>query len=171
MLGINLKHTLAIGTVAAVVLATAGSASAGTHQSGVLYNGHAGLGASAHQPNQTDLEFLAFAPKGPRAEGRWLASHPTHAAGVTDGTSNTIMFAKRAASPRRFSIDRGEGTAVIEPIGTKYTMSLKLRVDATTNEVAVEALETPAVISGDAYDNEMGVRATRLLPDIDDEVL
>jgi hypothetical protein len=34
-------------------------------------NGHAGLGASVYQHNQTDLEFVA----------------------VTDGTSNTIVFA------------------------------------------------------------------------------
>lgn len=26
----------------------------------VIYNGHAGLGASVYQHNQTDLEFLAF---------------------------------------------------------------------------------------------------------------
>ena len=138
MLGINLKRTLAIGSVAAVALATAGSASA------VTYNGHAGLGASAYQHNQTDLEFLA-------------------SAGVTDGTSNTIVFAKQ------FSIDPGEGTAVIASIGTKYTMASALRVDASENEVAIETLE--GLISGDAYDNEMGVRAAWLLPDIDDEVL
>ena len=146
MLGINLKRTLAIGSVAAVALATAGSASAGT------YHGHAGLGASAHQHNQTDLEFLAFAPHSP-------------AAGVTDGTSNTTMFA------RQFSTDPAEGTAVIESIGTKYTMALVPRVDAGKNEVTIETLETAGVTSGDAYDNEMGVRAARLLPDIDDEVL
>ena len=144
MLGIDLKRTLAIGSVAAVALATAGSASA------VTYNGHAGLGASAYQHNQTDLEFLAFSPQ-------------THAAGVTDGTSNTIMFAKQ------FSIDPGEGTAVIASIGTKYTMASALRVDPSKNEVAIETLE--GVISGDAYDNEMGVRAAWLLPNIDDEVL
>jgi hypothetical protein len=88
MLGINLKHTLATVTVAAGILATAGSASAGTHPSGlVLYNGHAGLGAS-----------------------------------VTDGTSNTIMFGTRAAAPK---------AAVIESIGTKYTISSPPQVDAS----------------------------------------
>jgi type IV secretory pathway TrbL component len=63
MFGINLKHSLAIVAVAVAVLAAAGSASAGTHGSGVvLYDGHAGLGASAYQHDQTDLEFLAFSP-------------------------------------------------------------------------------------------------------------
>ena len=85
MFGIKLKHSLATVAVAVGVLAAAGSASAGTHQSGlVAYNGHAGLGASAHQHNQTDLEFLALSPRGPGSD--------TVAAGVTDGTSNTIMF-------------------------------------------------------------------------------
>jgi hypothetical protein len=59
MFGINLKHSLATVAVAVAVVAAAGSASAGTHHSGVLYNGHAGLGASVYQHNQTDLEFLA----------------------------------------------------------------------------------------------------------------
>jgi hypothetical protein len=87
MFGINLKHSLATVAVAAGLLATAGSASAGTPQSGVVaYNGHAGLGASVYQHNQTDLEFLA---------------------GVTDGTSNTIAFGERAARPSGFSIDIG----------------------------------------------------------------
>jgi hypothetical protein len=36
---------------------------------------------SKYQHDQTDLEFLA------------------HAAGITDGTSNTIMFGERAAPP------------------------------------------------------------------------
>jgi hypothetical protein len=56
----------------------------------IQYNGHAGLGASVYQHNQTDLEFLALA------------------AGITDGTSNTIFFGERAAAPPRgFSIDIG----------------------------------------------------------------
>ena len=83
MSGINLKHSLAI--VAVGLLAAAGSASAQTHDPGVVvYSGHAGLGASVYQHNQTDLEL-----------------------GVTDGTSNTIMFGERAAPPRGFSIDIG----------------------------------------------------------------
>ena len=75
MFGINLKHSLATVAVATGLLATAGPASARTYQSDgvVLYNGHAGLGASVYQHNQTDVEFL-------------------------DGTSNTIMFGVRAAS-------------------------------------------------------------------------
>jgi hypothetical protein len=65
-----LKHTLATLAVAAGLLVAAGPANAG-----VLYNGHAGLGASAYQHDQTELEYLA--------------------APVTDGTSNTIMFANK----------------------------------------------------------------------------
>ncbi len=68
----NLKHSLAIAAVAAGVLASAGSASAAP-----VYNGHAGLGASVYQHNQTDVEYVAA---------------------VSDGTSNTIMFG--GAGPR-----------------------------------------------------------------------
>ncbi len=66
MLGINLKHSLAILAVTAGVLSAAGPASAANH---ILYNGHAGLGTSVYQHNQTEHDFLI------------------------DGTSNTIMFA------------------------------------------------------------------------------
>jgi hypothetical protein len=108
MFGINLKHSLATLAVAAGVLAGAGSASAGTHQSGlVAYNGHAGLGASVYQHNQTNLEFLAFSPPGPGSEGFRLRSSDALTASVTDGTSNTIMFGARAAAPRGFSLDIG----------------------------------------------------------------
>jgi hypothetical protein len=69
MFGINLKHSLATVAVTAAVLGAAGPASAGTQQSGVLYNGHAGLG-----------------------------SNTARAAGVSDGTSNTVMFGERAAA-------------------------------------------------------------------------
>ncbi len=63
MYGINLRHCLATIAIAVGALATAGSASAATQELGVIvYNGHAGLGASVYQHNQTDLEFLAFAP-------------------------------------------------------------------------------------------------------------
>ena len=99
MLDINLKRCLATVAVAAGLLAAAGPASAATHDAGVIaYNGHAGLGASVYQHNQTDLEFLALPP---------LGSNDALAAGVTDGTSNTIMFAERAAPASGFSIDIG----------------------------------------------------------------
>ena len=76
MLGINLKHSIATLAVAAGVLTAAGPASAGAVQPSSLigHNGHAGLGANAYQHNQSDLEFLASS--------------------VTDGTSNTVMFAR-----------------------------------------------------------------------------
>ena len=94
MFGINLKHTLATVAVATGVLAAAGSASAATDQSdGVIYNGHAGLGASVYQHNQTDLEFLLSSPQTPGSAGFRLGSR---AAAVSDGTSNTIMFGLRA---------------------------------------------------------------------------
>jgi hypothetical protein len=72
MFRINLKHSLAIAAVTVGVLAPAGAASATP-----VYNGHAGLGASVYQHNQTDTEHLAA---------------------VSDGTSNTIMFGARGAS-------------------------------------------------------------------------
>jgi len=62
MLGINLKHSLATVAVAVGVLIAAGSASAATHQSGlVAYTGHAGLGASAyqHKPDRPRVPRLA----------------------------------------------------------------------------------------------------------------
>ena len=186
MSGINLKYSIAIVAVAAGVGAAAGSASAGTHHSGVLSNGHAGLGASAYQHDQTDLEFLAFSPEQPGSEGSSLGSNGALAAGVTDGTSNTIMAGERAAALSGFSIDigtsesiarggftaplaraatlvgnPGKGTAVIESIGTKYAMFSPRQVDTTENEVAIETYESPAVYSGEM----------RFLPDVDGEVL
>jgi len=67
MLGIDRKHSLATVAVAAALLAAAGPASAATHESRLIsYNGHAGLGASAYQHNQTDLEaaFILMADMG-----------------------------------------------------------------------------------------------------------
>ena len=93
MFHINLKHSLATVAAAAGLLVAAGPASAGTHDADLIaYNGHAGLGASVYQHNQTDLEFLALSHQGPAAEGFPLGSSGARAAGVTDGTSNTIMF-------------------------------------------------------------------------------
>jgi hypothetical protein len=101
MFGINLKHSLATVAVAAGLLAAAGPASAG-----VLYNGHAGLGANAYQHNQTDLEFAAFSPQAPTSEGFWLGSNDALTA-FSDGTSNTMMLGERAAKPKGVSIDIG----------------------------------------------------------------
>jgi hypothetical protein len=49
---LDIKPLLLSAAVAALLVAP-GSASAA-----VIYNGHAGLGASVYQHNQTDLEFL-----------------------------------------------------------------------------------------------------------------
>jgi hypothetical protein len=119
MLGIDLRHSLATVAAAAGLLAAAGSASAATHQSGLIaYNGHAGLGASAYQHDQTDLEFLAFSPQGPGSDGSGLGSN---AAGVADGTSNTIAFGERAAPPRGFSIDVGTSENIAsDGLGADY---------------------------------------------------
>jgi len=86
MLAINFKRSFATAAVAAGVLVTAASASAGTQPSGLVgYNGHAGLSASVYQHNQTDLEFLA--------------------AGAMDGTPNLIAFGARLRTPAGFSLD------------------------------------------------------------------
>ena len=63
----------------------------------IVYNGHAGLGASAYQHNQTDLESLAFSSLAP---------------GVKDGTSNTLAFGGLSVARTRFSIDIGTSETV-----------------------------------------------------------
>jgi hypothetical protein len=68
MFGITRRRSLATIVAVSAVLATATPAGA------VIYNGHAGLGAS-YQHNQTDLEFAAAATQ--------------------DGTSNTLMVGLR----------------------------------------------------------------------------
>jgi hypothetical protein len=75
MFNITLKRSVATLAVTAGLLAAAGPASAV-----ILYNGHAGLGSSVYQHNQTDLEF-ALSPQAPGSEG------------VVDGTSNTLQTA------------------------------------------------------------------------------
>jgi len=50
---------LAIAVLAAALLAAPASAGAA-----IVYNGHAGLGASVYQHNQTDLEFVLMADMG-----------------------------------------------------------------------------------------------------------
>jgi hypothetical protein len=66
---VTLKRSVAALAVTAGLLAAAGPAGA------IVYNGHAGLGSSAYQHNQTDLEF-AFPPQG----------------AISDGTSNTVLI-------------------------------------------------------------------------------
>ncbi|HSS56610.1 MAG TPA: hypothetical protein VLK59_01275 [Solirubrobacteraceae bacterium] len=78
MFNITLKRSVAALAVTAGLLATAGPASA------ILYNGHAGLGSSVYDHNQTDLEF-AVAPQSAPAE-----ASPART-GVVDGTSNTLQ--------------------------------------------------------------------------------
>ena len=68
MFGTTPLRSFAILAAVGATLAAAAPAGA------VIYNGHAGLGAS-FQHNQTDLEFLAGSPS----------------AAVQDGTSNTLM--------------------------------------------------------------------------------
>jgi hypothetical protein len=86
MFGINLKHSLVTVAVAAGLLAAAGSASAATHQSGVVgYNGHA--------------------------------------AGVTDGTSNTIAFGAHAAALSGFSGHLGSSENIAaDGLGADYSL-------------------------------------------------
>ncbi len=82
MLSINLKRSVVTLAVTTGLLAAAGPASA------IVYNGHAGLGSSAYQHNQTDYDYL------------WTA----HATGISDGTSNTVQFAL-TTSPRGIATD------------------------------------------------------------------
>ena len=80
-----LSLLLLVGAIAIVAApAHAFTPPIGSNKGSVItYNGHAGLGASVYQHNQTDLEFLALSPQGPGSDG------------LHDGTSNTIMFGER----------------------------------------------------------------------------
>jgi hypothetical protein len=69
MFDIMLMRSVAVLAAMAGLLAAAGPANA------ILYNGHAGLGSNAYQHNQTDVEY----------------ARSSQAAGVVDGTSNTMM--------------------------------------------------------------------------------
>ena len=73
MFDITVMRSVALLAAMAGLIAAAGPASA------ILYNGHAGLGSNAYQHNQTDVEY-ARSPQ---------------AAGVVDGTSNTMMVGLR----------------------------------------------------------------------------
>ena len=84
MLNTTLKRLVAAVAVTAGLLAAAGPASA------ILYNGHAGLGSSVYQHNQTDLDF-ARSPQSPPAEASPVGT------GVVDGTSNTLQTGLSAA--------------------------------------------------------------------------
>jgi hypothetical protein len=124
MFGSKLKYSLATVAVTAGVLAASGSASAGTSQSGIVaYNGHAGLGASVYQHNQADLEFLALPAQETGSEDSRLEGNRALTASVNDGTSNTIMFAARPATPRGFSIDVGTSENVAaDGLGADYIL-------------------------------------------------
>jgi hypothetical protein len=159
MFGINLKHSLATVAVASGLLAAAGSASAGTHDSALIpYSGHAGLGASVYQHNQSDLEFLTFSPQGPGSEGFRLGSNDALAAGVTDGTSNTIAFGERAAAPRGFSVDIGTSENSSYPAGPAHTITMLdyegSPLKAESNEVGARGVtaKTPSLVAeGNLY--------------------
>jgi hypothetical protein len=77
MFDITLKRSVAALAVTAGLLAAAGPANA------ILYNGHAGLGSSVYQHNQTDLEFAA-SPQ--------VAQASPVRADIVDGTSNTLQM-------------------------------------------------------------------------------
>ena len=79
MFDITLKRSVAALAVTTGLLAAAGPANA------ILYNGHAGLGSSVYQHNQTDLEFAA-SPQSATAQGSPVR------ADIVDGTSNTLQM-------------------------------------------------------------------------------
>jgi len=75
MLPVTTKQLLAtLAVTAAGVLAVAGAQQPAL----VAYDGHAGLGASVHQRDQTDAGFVVAASWRPRIA-------------VADGTSNTLL--------------------------------------------------------------------------------
>jgi hypothetical protein len=97
------KSTFAILTVVGTLLATAGPAGAA-----ITYNGHAGLGSSVYQHNQTDLEFVALPPDGPGLLD------------ITDGTSNTMFFGVAADG-------RGADYVAMPDMGGQYYSAAMLR--------------------------------------------
>jgi hypothetical protein len=107
MLAIHFKRAFAIVAVAAGVLVPAASASAGPQPSGLVGSkGHADPGVSVSQHDQTDLEFLA--------------------AGIMDGTSNTIAFGARVAAPEGFSFDVGTPEQAADGRGAGRTLGIDL---------------------------------------------
>ena len=85
VLPIPTRKDIVVITRTLLLTALAAAFAVAPAQADVSYNGHAGLGASVYQHNQSDREFLA------------LGSIDVHAAGITDGTSNTIFVGARTA--------------------------------------------------------------------------
>ena len=90
MFGMSIKRRLATVGLVVGAFTASGLASAATQPDAIVYNGHAGLGASLYQHNQTDLEWRAWSPS---------------AVGLTDGTSNTIASAEGSAAPEKLLVN------------------------------------------------------------------
>jgi hypothetical protein len=97
MFSTALKRSLATLAVGAGLLAAAGPA-------------RAGASVSASAPT-----------RGPGVIG--YNGHAGLGAGITDGTSNTIMFGARAGAPRGFSVDTGTSENVAsDGLGADYIL-------------------------------------------------